>query len=299
MKTKTRNGLLAAGACCALAAPGAHAQSSVTLYGIIDTGVEFVSHANAAGDHVVRMPGVTGELPSRWGLRGSEDLGGGYQAVFTLESGFNVRGGDLGQGGRLFGRQAFVGLKSGFGTLAFGRQYTMTYLALQGADIIGPDIYGLGSFDAYVPNGRADNAVTYLGTYRGVTLGAAYSFGRDGAGTGNSPGQGTCAGQVPGDAVQCRNWSVMLKYDSAYFGAAASYEEQRGGTAAAANFFDGVAPVPFTSSGGKDARTHVSAYAQAAGAKIGAGWIGRRVSTGSPAAAGAHSDLFSSARRMR
>ena len=159
MKTKTRNGLLAAGACCALAAPGAHAQSSVTLYGIIDTGVEYVSHANAAGDHVVRMPGVTGELPSRWGLRGTEDLGGGYQAVFTLESGFNVRGGDLGQGGRLFGRQAFVGLKSGFGTLAFGRQYTMTYLALQGADIIGPDIYGLGSFDAYVPNGRADNAV--------------------------------------------------------------------------------------------------------------------------------------------
>ncbi|WP_431227700.1 porin [Burkholderia contaminans] len=292
MKTKTRNGLLAAGACCALAAPGAHAQSSVTLYGIIDTGVEYVSHANAAGDHVVRMPGVTGELPSRWGLRGTEDLGGGYQAVFTLESGFNVRGGDLGQGGRLFGRQAFVGLKSGFGTLAFGRQYTMTYLALQGADIIGPDIYGLGSFDAYVPNGRADNAVTYVGAYRGVTFGAAYSFGRDGAGTGNSPGQGTCAGQVPGDAVQCRNWSVMLKYDSAYFGAAASYEEQRGGTGAAANFFDGVAPVPFTSSGGKDARTHVSAYAQAAGAKIGAGWIGRRVSTGSPAAPDAHSDLF-------
>ncbi|WP_110421058.1 porin [Burkholderia vietnamiensis] len=288
---KHTKALLAAGA-CALAASGAHAQSSVTLYGIIDTGVEFVSHANAAGDHVVRMPGVTGELPSRWGLRGTADLGGGYQAVFTLESGFNVRGGDPGQGGRLFGRQAFVGLKGGFGTRAFGRQYTMTYLALQGADIIGPDIYGLGSFDAYVPNGRADNAVTYVGTYRGVTLGAAYSFGRDGAGTGNSPGQGTCAGQVPGDAVQCRNWSVMLKYDSAYFGAAASYEEQRGGTGAGANFFDGVGPVPVTGSGGKDARTHVSAYAQAAGARLGAGWIGRRVSTGSPAAPGAHSDLF-------
>ena len=88
------------------------------------------------------------------------------------------------------------------------------------------------------------------------------------------------------------------QYDSAYFGAAASYEEQRGGTGAAANFFDGVAPVPFTSSGGKDARTHVSAYAQAAGAKIGAGWIGRRVSTGSPAAPGIRI-CSSSARRMR
>ncbi|MDB5783684.1 porin, partial [Caballeronia mineralivorans] len=44
----------------------AFAQSSVTLYGILDTGIEYVSHANAAGDHVVRMPGITGELPSRW-----------------------------------------------------------------------------------------------------------------------------------------------------------------------------------------------------------------------------------------
>ena len=290
MKTKTRNGLLAAGACCALAAPGAHAQSSVTLYGIIDTGVEYVSHANAAGDHLVRMPGVTGELPSRWGCAAPRISAAATRrcsrskAASTCAAAISARRSAV-------RRQAFVGLKSGFGTLAFGRQYTMTYLALQGADIIGPDIYA-GSFDAYVPNGRADNAVTYVGAYRGVTFGAAYSFGRDGAGTGNSPGQGTCAGQVPGDAVQCRNWSVMLKYDSAYFGAAASYEEQRGGTGAAANFFDGVAPVPFTSSGGKDARTHVSAYAQAAGAKIGAGWIGRRVSTGSPAAPGAHSDLF-------
>lgn len=290
---KRLNGLLGAGACCALAATTTvHAQSSVTLYGIIDTGVEFVSHANAAGDHVVRMPGVTGEMPSRWGLRGTEDLGGGLQAVFTLESGFNVRGGDLGQGGRLFGRQAWVGLRNSYGTLAFGRQYMMTYLALQGADIIGPDIYGLGSFDAYVPNGRADNAVTYIGSYKGVTLGAGYSFGRDGAGTGNSPGQGTCAGQVPGQAVQCRDWSVMLKYDGAWFGAAASYEEQRGGTGAAANFFDGVAPVAFTSSADKDARAHLSAYANVAGVRIGAGWVGRHVSTDSAAAPGAHSNLF-------
>ncbi|KVV48548.1 hypothetical protein WK92_17070 [Burkholderia ubonensis] len=288
---KNTQALLAAGA-CALAAASAHAQSSVTLYGIIDTGIEYVSHANAAGDHVVRMPAVTGELPSRWGLRGTEDLGGGYQAVFVLESGFNVRGGDLGQGGRLFGRQAFVGLKSGFGTLAFGRQYMMTYLALQGADIVGPDIYGLGSLDAYVPNGRADNAVTYMANYKGFTFGAGYSFGRDGAGTGNSPGQGTCAGQVPGHAVECRDWSLMLKYDSALFGVAASYEEQRGGANAAANFFDGVAPAAFTTSADKDARTHVSGYVNVGHARIGAGWLGRRVTTEAPASPGARSDLF-------
>ena len=95
--------LLCSALCVASAA--AVAQSSVTLYGIVDTGIEYVSHANAAGGHVFRMPGVTGELPSRWGLRGAEDLGGGYSAVFTLENGFNTRGGDLGQGGRLFGRR--------------------------------------------------------------------------------------------------------------------------------------------------------------------------------------------------
>ena len=48
------------------------AESGVTLYGLIDTGVEYVSHANAVGNGVFRMPGVSGELPSRWGLRGSE-----------------------------------------------------------------------------------------------------------------------------------------------------------------------------------------------------------------------------------
>ena len=286
---KTR--LLISSALCALST-AALAQSSVTLYGIVDTGIEYVSHANAAGDHVFRMPAVTGELPSRWGLRGVEDLGGGYSAVFTLESGFNMRDGSSGQGGRLFGRQAFVGLKSPYGTVAFGRQYTMTLLALSNTEILGPDIYGMGGFDAYLPSARADNSVTYVGTYKGFTLGAGYSFGRDSTGTGNSPGQGTCAGSVPGHATECRDWSVMLKYDAQYFGVAASYEEQRGGAGAAANFFDGVAPTPLTDAADKDARTHVSAWAQYAGVKIGAGWLGRRVVTASPAVPNVRSNLF-------
>src|SRR6202008_476902 len=65
----------------------AHAQS-VTLYGIIDTGIEYVNHANPRGGSRVRVPGTTGALPSRWGLKGSEPLGDHYNAVFTLESGF-------------------------------------------------------------------------------------------------------------------------------------------------------------------------------------------------------------------
>jgi predicted porin len=292
MRTQAPVRVILCSALCA-ASTAAVAQSSVTLYGIVDTGIEYVSHANAAGDHVFRMPGVTGELPSRWGLRGAEDLGGGYSAVFTLENGFNTRGGDLGQGGRLFGRQAFVGVKSPYGTVAFGRQYTMTYLALMGADIIGPDIYGLGSLDAYVPNARADNSVTYIGTYKGVTLGASYSFGRDSTGTGNSPGQGTCTGSVPGHPTQCRDWSVMLKYDAPSYGVAASYEEQRGGGPnAAANFFDGIAPTVLTSAAERDIRTHVSAYAKFGNAKVGAGWLNRRVETDSAGVPDVRSNLF-------
>lgn len=273
----------------ALAAPGiASAQSNITLYGIVDTGIEYVSHASVNGA-VLRMPGVTGEFPSRWGLRGTEDLGGGLAAIFQLESGFNLRGGDLGQGARLFGRQAFVGVKGPYGTLSFGRQYTMTFYALLGSDILGPDIYGMGSFDAYVPNARTDNSITYQVGWQGLSFGAGYSFGRDAAGTGNSPGQGTCAGQVPGQSVQCRDWSVMLKYDANNFGVAASYEEQRGGTNAAANFFDGQPTSAFASRGDKDTRTTLGAYYKYGALKVGGGWLGRRVST---SAINTHSNLF-------
>ncbi|HEY3536204.1 MAG TPA: porin [Trinickia sp.] len=282
---------LAVAACCVLSAP-VFAQSSVTLYGILDTGIEYVSHANANGSKVVRMPGITGELPSRWGMRGAEDLGGGYKAVFTLESGFNLRGGDMGQGGRLFGRQAWVGLSGPYGTLSFGRQYTMTFWANTDSDILGPDIYGLGSLDAYVPNARSDNTVAYKGTFSGLTVGATYSFGRDGAGTGNSPGQGTCAGQIPGQATNCRQWSAMLKYDASTFGVAAAYDEQRGGATAAANFFDGVAPAALTNGGDEDVRIQLDGWAKVYGVRLGGGWLGRRVNFASSAVPSIHSDLF-------
>jgi len=269
-----------------------HAQSSVSLYGIVDTGVEYVSHTNAAGSGLFRMPSVSGELPSRWGLRGEEALATGYSVLFDLENGFNPRGGDIGQGGRLFGRQAFVGLRSPAGTVAFGRQYTMTFLSLAGAAVLGPDIYGLGALDAYIPSGRADNAVTYMVGLYGFTFGAGYSFGRDSTGTGNSPGQGTCVGSVPGNPVECRDMSAMLVYDSAVFGFATSYEEQRGGANAAANFFDGVPPVSLTNSSSKDSRAHVSGYVKWNDAKLSAGWINRQVVIDSTAIPSARSNLF-------
>src|SRR5579864_4910707 len=83
------------GLCAALGAAGngcAHAQSSVTLYGIISTGIEYVS--NVKGSHLFALANG-GMMPPRWGLRGDEDLGGGTHAIFTLENGFSITSGAM------------------------------------------------------------------------------------------------------------------------------------------------------------------------------------------------------------
>jgi predicted porin len=271
-----RRGVLLAGVSMGCVA---HAQSSVTLYGVVDTGLEYVSHANAAGQPVVRIPPATGEFPSRWGFRGTEDLGGGVSVVFNLESSFYTSNGALGLGGRLFGRQSWVGIQSKYGLLSFGRQYTMGMWATLDSDILNTSIYGLSALDTYLAFRRSDNTVAYQGKLAGFTFGASYAFGRDSTGTGNSPGQGTCAGATAGNFMQCREWNAMLKYDGPWFGVATAYDEQRGGPSAAANFFDGVAPFPLTSSQDKDARTYLGGYLNVDGVKVGAGYIGRMVTT--------------------
>jgi len=102
----------------------AHAQSSVTLYGVIDQGLNFTNNAGHGSAFKMSSGDVLG---SRIGLKGSEDLGGGYSAIFRLENGFNANNGTLGQGNRMFGRQAYVGISSTrYGTLTFGRQYDPT-----------------------------------------------------------------------------------------------------------------------------------------------------------------------------
>ncbi|MFX5578745.1 porin, partial [Acinetobacter baumannii] len=85
-----------------------------------------------------KMPSLTGSFPSRIGFRGTEDLGGGLQALFVLESGFAPDTGAMGQGGRLFGRQSYVGLKSGWGQIMLGRQLNMTYISQLKTDVMGP-----------------------------------------------------------------------------------------------------------------------------------------------------------------
>lgn len=110
----------------------AHAESSVTLYGLVDAGYGFKqTETKFRGDYQgnkvrVRENGVdSGVLNgNRWGLKGKEDLGNGTSAIFVLESGFNLNNGKSAQGGRLFGRQAYVGLAGdSWGTFTIGRQY--------------------------------------------------------------------------------------------------------------------------------------------------------------------------------
>ncbi|MGU7780012.1 porin [Burkholderia sp. PU8-34] len=241
----------------------AHGQSSVTLYGIVDTGISYYNHATANGGTSIGMASLTGRLPSRWGLRGTEELGGGFKTFFVLEDGFQPTNGTLNYGGRLFGIQANVGIKSDYGALTFGRQLGMTMYALINADVIGPSIHSLSVFDAYLPNARSDNAIGYLGKFAGLTIGGTYSFGRDAAGPAG-PAATNCPGQVPGNMLACRQYTALVAYDSASFGVAASYDVLRGGSGASA---------PLSNSAYTDTHTIVDGYVTFGSTKIGIGWI--------------------------
>lgn len=256
----------------------AHAQSAVTLYGIVDTGVEYYNHA-ASGGSFVGMPSLTGEVPSRFGLRGTEDLGSGYKAFFVLENGFALDTGALNiYGGRIFGRQANVGVSGAPGTLTFGRQMNMTMYVFQNADVIGPSLHSMATFDSYLPNARSDNAVGYMGKFGGFTVGGTYSFGRDAVGPAG-PAATNCPGQVPGNILACRQYTALLAYDATHFGIAASYDVMRGGTGASA---------PLSSSAYTDTRTVVDGYVKYGDVKAGGGWLRRNTS----AATHTQSDLY-------
>jgi len=247
------------------------AQSRVTLYGVLDTGVEFFTHASPTGGTMARFPTISGgDLPSRWGLRGEENLGGGLKSVFVLESGFAPASGTSLQNGRLFGRQAYVGLSGPWGQLSVGRQTNMTIWGMANADVIGPAAFSIGSFDGYLSAARADNSIEYRGTFSNFTVGVSYSFGRDVMPAGN------CGGQVPGDLISCRAITAMLKYDAARWGVGLIYDEQRGGDGATdINVVPGVTGVAFKTSGATDRRYQANGYFMLGPVKVAGGWIHR------------------------
>ncbi|WP_322107315.1 porin [Paraburkholderia sp. J41] len=161
-------------------ATAAHAQSSVTLYGLIDAGI---TYANNSGGHSLWKASSGTVNGSRWGLRGSEDLGGGLKAIFTLEDGFNIDNGSLGQSGRMFGRQAFVGLASNqYGAVTLGRQYDSVVDYLAPLSNTGTQYGGTIAAHPY-DNDNLNNSVRFNNTikyssvnYAGFKFGGTYSF---------------------------------------------------------------------------------------------------------------------------
>ncbi len=160
----------------------AYAQSSVTLYGIVDAGLSFTSNANGPKQFALTSGN---EGTTLWGLIGSEDLGGGLKAVFHLENGFLTTNGAITEGGSLFGRLAYVGLSGDFGTVTLGRQMATAYTFVgplsAGGDWAAAGI-GYGTHPGDVDNldsfNRVSNAITYASPdYRGFTFGGQYSFG--------------------------------------------------------------------------------------------------------------------------
>lgn len=145
----------------------ASAQSSVTLFGVVDAAVRSVKNGSA-GSQTQLASGDN--MTSRWGLRGVEDLGGGLRASFHLESQFAVDTGTA-DPAKFFGRRSTVSLSGGFGEVRLGRDYTPTFMnglgdefGIVGIGSRGIFLYGAGSNLGSVASTvlRADNAISYL-----------------------------------------------------------------------------------------------------------------------------------------
>ncbi|MEX3933705.1 porin [Paraburkholderia phymatum] len=205
----------------------AHAQSSVTLYGIVDSGVEYVNHAAKQGSGNLFRLNTGNRINSRWGITGKEDLGGGLRSIFTLESGIAMNNGTLQQGGRLFGRQAFVGIESDrFGSVMAGRQMTPMYRYFLPLDPLGYSSYGFSAQDAQFV-GRADNAVEYLGHAGPFEVNALYSFGYDSTVPNGGP--------VPGAFRVGKQFDVGGRYRQGPLNLSFVYEQRQGQSIASAN----------------------------------------------------------------
>lgn len=192
----------------------AHAQSSVLLYGVFDEGIEYATNVRTSastGKSLYQLDATSGLQGSRWGMRGSEDLGGGLKTVFVLENGFDGNTGKLGQGGALFGRQAYVGISSQFGTVTAGRQYdsVVDYVGSFGVSDQWASHRGAhpGDLDNLNNSVRTNNAVKFSSNnIDGLTFGGLYSF-----------------GGVAGDFSRNQAYSVGAAYHQGPFAAGVGY----------------------------------------------------------------------------
>lgn len=186
---------------------GAHAQSSVTLFGTVDAGLIYTTNqqttnadGSTSGHANVQMAG--GNLvPSRWGLTGAEDIGAGTTVNFTLESSFYMSSGQMLQAGTLFNRNAWVGVSnSRYGTLTLGRQYDpfSDFLGAYASSNSWATLYGahLGDVDNLNEAFNFNNSIRYVSpSFGGLTVGGLFSL-----------------GGVAGDFAQSKGWSLAVNY---------------------------------------------------------------------------------------
>lgn len=201
--------------------------SSVTLYGILDSGLEYLNNASITNGQTHSVTRLTsGDMSgSRWGIQGREDLGGGTRAFFLLESGINVNTGASLQGGREFGRLAYVGIADDkLGTLALGRQgglfldWVSEYNPLKNA------VYAIKMQDPAFSD-RLDNTVRYEKQFGfGLSAIAQYSFGYDAV---------TYGAQPAGDTRFARVIEGGLRYKNGPFSATLVYDQKNGGSTTA------------------------------------------------------------------
>jgi len=203
----------------------AQAETSVTLYGIVDAGIgyERVKGSDEGESFKATRTGLLSGLQSanRWGLKGTEDLGQGLQAVFVLENGFDLGNGVAAQGNRMFGRQATVGLKSdAWGQLDFGRQTNIATKYLAGvATPFGTDFSQArtGTTIAAADSVRYDNMVMYqTPNFSGFQFGVGYSFNNNGSQQFKVSGN-----EEPNN----RAWTTGLRYANGPLAAALTYDQ--------------------------------------------------------------------------
>lgn len=163
MKSKTTRILALTAAAAAIAAScatTAHAQTNVAIYGIVDAAI--VGERGGAGGNVTKVTSGAASA-SRLGFRGTEELGDGLQAYFTLETGAKIDTGELDATNTIFNRQAYVGLRAPVGEVALGRQYTPYHLLLVAFDPFGTGYAGTTKnlFPDSGTNVRTSNTITY------------------------------------------------------------------------------------------------------------------------------------------
>ncbi|WP_112175216.1 porin [Paraburkholderia unamae] len=214
-KLMANGAVIGAGATIALSAV---AQSSVTLYGSIDTGLAYASSQTSLGSttkgrSVVEMSqGVWNA--SKFGFFGTEDLGGGLKTIFRLESGINSANGGLQYTNAMFGRAAYVGLtQQAYGTVTIGRQYAAYYQALShySPTNILTGYFGAhpGDLDGFDTGYRANNTVLYQSpNFFGLTAYGSYSV-----------------GGVPGSFNSGSTWASALQYEIGPIGVATAFQK--------------------------------------------------------------------------